>query len=291
MRRLVAIIVAVAALTSAGTAAFAPDTSPRPLMRGGATTPSVPAEVASDPAMTEADEEAEPSAEPTVVAIAGSAYAPDRSWRPLVRPAELRAPAEQAPQADRATATRQTPGRVTLLGRRGRLCGTRGLEGEQLEAITGRIEGCGIDEPIRLREVDGIRLTQPATINCDTALALQEWLSETVVPTVGRRGGGVENIRVIASYSCRTRNSRPGARLSEHALGNAIDIAAIGLQNGSELSVLDGWNDRRDGDLLQEMHRGACGIFGTVLGPNSDRFHQDHFHLDVASYRRGSYCR
>jgi hypothetical protein len=221
----------------------------------------------------------------TITVVPGATeLAVAESVRPVLRPAGLE-------QTVRAAATRQTPGRVTQPGRRGQLCGVRGLEGDRLETITGRVSGCGIAEPIRLRVVDGIPLTQPATINCTTALALQEWMQDTVVPTVGRRGGGVANIRVIASYSCRTRNSQPGARLSEHSLGNALDVAGIGLANGSELTVLGGWRDNRSGPLLQQMHQGACGTFGTVLGPNSDRFHQDHFHLDVASYRSGAYCR
>jgi hypothetical protein len=64
---------------------------------------------------------------------------------------------------------------------------------------------------------DGIALTTPATINCDTARALQTWVREGLVPAVGRTGGGVANLRVVASYACRTRNSQAGARLSEHA--------------------------------------------------------------------------
>jgi hypothetical protein len=114
---------------------------------------------------------------------------------------------------------------------------------------------------------------------------------EGLVPAVGRTGGGVANLRVVASYACRTRNSQAGARLSEHAVGNAIDIAGIGLANGEELTVLDDWNSGREGRILREAHSSACGTFGTVLGPNSDRFHRDHFHFDVASYRSGAYCR
>jgi hypothetical protein len=207
-----------------------------------------------------------------------------RSLRPTGRPDGLE-------QRVRATATRQTPARVAQPGSSGQLCGIPGLAGDRLQPITGRISGCGIAEPVRLRSVDGIPLTSAATINCDTARALQTWLREGLVPAVGRTGGGVANLRVVASYACRTRNSQSGARLSEHARGNAIDIAGIGLANGSELSVLRDWNSGRGGRILREAHRTACGTFGTVLGPNSDRFHQDHFHFDVASYRSGAYCR
>jgi hypothetical protein len=160
-----------------------------------------------------------------------------------------------------------------------------------LQPITGRVSGCGIAEPVRLRAVDGIPLTTPATIGCDAARALRTWVREGLVPTVGRTGGGVANLRVVASYACRTRNSQSGARLSEHARGNAIDIAGIGLADGSELTVLDDWRRGREGRLLRQLHASACGPFGTVLGPESDRFHRDHFHFDVAAYRSGAYCR
>lgn len=206
------------------------------------------------------------------------------SPRPLERPAGLAA-------AIRAAATRATPGRVAQPGQRGALCGQRGIIGDRLETIPGRINGCGISAPVRVREIDGITLAQPATINCDTATAIQDWLNDAVLPTVGRRGGGVASLRVIASYSCRTRNSQAGARLSEHATGNAVDIAAIGLVDGSEISVLQDWDEGREGRILRQLHQAACGTFGTVLGPDSDRYHRDHFHLDVASYRGGAYCR
>ncbi len=96
---------------------------------------------------------------------------------------------------------------------------------------------------------------------------------------------------MIASYSCRTRNSKPGARLSEHAFGHAVDVSGVVLRDGTKLTVLDHWRSSRYGKILKAMHRAACGTFGTVLGPNADRYHQDHFHLDTARYRSGAYCR
>jgi hypothetical protein len=173
----------------------------------------------------------------------------------------------------------------------GRLCGVPGIEGERLATIPGRLNGCGIAEPVRISAINGITFSQQPTLNCQAARALQGWLTEDVVPEVGRRGGGVASVRVIGSYSCRTRNSQPGARLSEHATGNAMDIAGFGLADGSELSVLNGWGRGAEGRILRNLHNAACGQFGTVLGPAADRYHRDHFHVDVASYRSGSYCR
>ncbi|MEL6531562.1 MAG: hypothetical protein AAFQ06_00850, partial [Pseudomonadota bacterium] len=109
------------------------------------------------------------------------------SPRPQLRPDDLQARA----QAARAATTRAIPASVTQPGRAGQLCGRPGLVGERLEPIPGRIAGCGIAEPVRLRAVDGITLSRPATINCDTAIALQEWVSGSVVPVIGRTGGGL----------------------------------------------------------------------------------------------------
>ena len=267
--------------------ALAPRASIRPALRGGAVVaagvvrPAAPAAPAAPAPST-----ALPPALAGLVFTGGTGtrLAVAQSLRPDLRPSGL-------VERVRSSTTRQTPARTAQAGRRGSLCGVPGLVGEVLKPISGRIRGCGIAEPVRLREVDGIALSTPATVNCGTARALQTWVQRSVVPTVGRTGGGVRSLRVVASYACRTRNNQPGARISEHGRGNAIDIAGIGLADGTELTVLTGWRDRRQGSILQQLHRGACGPFGTVLGPNSDRFHQDHFHFDTASYRSGPFCR
>ena len=168
--------------------------------------------------------------------------------------------------------------------------GSGDIEATRLAPIEGR-GACGISRPYAVYEVAGVRLSRPATITMETARALDAWVTNVAIPEVGRRGGGLRELTVAASYACRTRNSRRGARISEHAKGNAIDISAIVMRDGSRVTVLNGWNDPDDARLLRRLHRGACGPFGTVLGPNSDRFHQDHFHFDVARYRNGPYCR
>ena len=101
----------------------------------------------------------------------------------------------------------------------------------------------------------------------------------------------MKSIKVVAHYACRTRNNKKGARISEHGKGRAVDIAAINLNDGSQMTVLNGWRSAKNGPALKRMHKAACGPFGTVLGPNADRYHQDHFHFDTARYRSGPYCR
>lgn len=172
----------------------------------------------------------------------------------------------------------------------GSVCGDVSLRGDQIGDVEGA-GACGIENAVLLREVSGVQLSRPARVECSTALALKTWIEQGVQPTIGDEGGGVASLRVVADYACRNRNNRSNARLSEHGYGRAIDIAAIGLADGSEISVLTDWGNGRYGAQLREMWRAACGPFGTVLGPEADRYHQDHFHLDTADYRSGPYCR
>ena len=216
-------------------------------------------------------------------AVAPSPLAPGSSPRPRARNAAALARA-RSPQP--VTAAR--PSGPTGTG----LCGVAGLEGRRLAPITSTVRGCGIAEPVSLTRVNGLQLTQPATVDCDTARAFERWLREAAVPAMQRHGGGIARVQVAAHYSCRPRNNRPGARISEHGRGRAIDISGFILANGERVAVLRNFRSGPYARALQQMHRAACGTFRTTLGPGSDRFHEDHFHYDLASHRGGgTYCR
>jgi hypothetical protein len=225
-------------------------------------------------------------AERAQVVLAASGAAVRLSPRPEPRPDGI-----GRARVLRASAVAQRTPAPLVTGKSGPICGDRAIRGETLAPIKGRLQACGVARPVRVTEVAGVPLTQGAIMDCTTAKALKSWVQGSVKPTVGRLGGGVASIRVIASYSCRTRNSRPGAKISEHGKGRAVDISAINLKNGVSLTVLKGWRDQFQGPLLRRMHAGACGPFGTVLGPDADRYHQDHLHLDTARHRSGPYCR
>ncbi len=173
---------------------------------------------------------------------------------------------------------------------KGSVCGIPAIKGEAVGDVPGR-GGCGIENAVRVTSVGGITLSQSSLMNCQTAQALNGWVSNAAVPAVGKRGGGLTSLRVVAHYACRNRNNARSGRLSEHAKGNAIDLAGFGLADGGEITVLSDWGGGKDGKILRELHSSACGPFGTVLGPKSDRHHQDHFHFDTASYRGGPYCK
>lgn len=223
------------------------------------------------------------------LASACSAEAPERAPAPGARP-DLIAASRGAATA-LAPAAAPSPRRKTRRARPdGALCGDPRLAGARIEAINGP-GGCGVPQPVRLSAAAGVRLEPPVQIGCEAARAIADWVQKSAAPAAEAEAGArLIALRTAAGYSCRTRNSRPGARLSEHAKGHAVDIAAFRFENDREITVADGWrgDERR---FLRRVWRGACGPFGTVLGPDSDRFHQNHFHLDVARYRSGPYCR
>lgn len=174
----------------------------------------------------------------------------------------------------------------------GPVCGSPDIFGIELEDIgSGPGRGCGVDDPVKIFMVSGVALRNQPSVNCDTAQALNSWVSEAAQPAVADLKTRIESLHVVADYSCRTRNNVRGARMSEHSRGNALDIAGLKLADGTELTVLKDWGSKAYAGLMQSLHGSACGPFGTVLGPRSDRHHRDHFHFDVASYRSGPYCR
>jgi hypothetical protein len=277
--------------------ATAPDTSlrpePRPVVETAAPATQINARGVRVSLRPTVRPKPRPGGSPAVVrtvakAISGVGLA--RSLRPKDRPRRIARRAERQQTQTQTAAVRSQPSTVTQT-RRGSVCGERSIQGTTIAAIPGRLNGCGVANPVKVTSVDGVALSRPSTMDCGTAKALNSWVKTGLKPAVGRTGGGVKSLRVAAHYSCRTRNNKAGARISEHGKGRAIDISAIGLNNGSSLAVLGGWRDRKQGPILKKAHKAACGPFGTVLGPNADRYHQDHFHFDTARYRSGSYCR
>ena len=154
--------------------------------------------------------------------------------------------------------------------------------------------GCEIPNAWRVQSLGSVSFSRAATMNCGLADPLNGWL-ENDVQRAARKNFGEEvvSIDVAASFACRARNHKQGAKMSEHGFGNAIDIAGFTLESGRKVTVLDGWRGGRDERrFLASVHEAACGQFRTVLGPDADRHHRDHFHLDLQNRRSGSsYCR
>jgi hypothetical protein len=223
-----------------------------------------------------------------------------------------------------------------------------------------------------------VEINPPAMLNCAMVVHLHEWVTKVLQPAAEDSfGSPITRLANASGYSCRNRNGSQShsERLSEHALANAIDIAAFVTADGRSIEVARYWGptrrdqteaaklaaarakeskeaasksqakaplrtpsaisrplgDRRkredgsyasaelqrlgrsevrrdvgaapavaeareeaqtsaEGAFLRRLHKGACGIFSTVLGPEANEAHRDHFHLDLAPRRRSAFC-
>ena len=122
-----------------------------------------------------------------------------------------------------------------------------------------------------------------ATLACPLVSVLDRWLADTVQPAAQRwfRQRVVE-IKQISAYSCRGMNGNSNAHISEHAFGNALDIAAFTFADGRRVTVKDGWHGLpEEQGFLRDVEAGACQQFTTVLAPGSNAYHYDHIHVDL----------
>ena len=234
---------------------------------------------------------------------------------------------------------------------------------------------CGTPVPILVRTFgsdERIQIQPPAQINCALTAKLNVWLTESVQPLAKKLfKSPIVKIHNVASYACRNRYNDPRKRLSEHALANALDIAAFETANGEWIRILDHWGltkrdiiaqakakadaeakakadkkaveqeavaadansaagqasetpsplkvarqmtggGKRDAApeqvlmentpseppakpdprtiFIHKIHEEACRYFGTVLGPEANDAHRNHFHLDLAQRERSAYC-
>jgi hypothetical protein len=154
---------------------------------------------------------------------------------------------------------------------------------------------CGALKPFDMRAAAAgrVNLKPAALLRCPMVPAVEHWVQRVIEPAAQRYlGSPLVELKVAASYGCRPMNNQSGARLSEHGFANAIDISSFHLADGRVVTVKGGWKGTSDEQaFLRAVHQGACQTFTTVLGPNADLFHRDHFHVDLARHGRNGETR
>ncbi|OCW59173.1 extensin family protein [Hoeflea olei] len=162
---------------------------------------------------------------------------------------------------------------------------------KRLEPVAGD-NGCAIAAPYRIDTIArGVTLAPASQLRCEAALALARWTAETVVPAVGALPGDVTLTRINhgSTYVCRRRNNASTGKMSEHAIGNAIDIVDFDFEGRKPIGITPRAGDGNIEEAFQRAVRGgACLYFTTVLGPGTNKAHADHLHFDIAA-RRGGY--
>lgn len=170
----------------------------------------------------------------------------------------------------------------------GVLAHERNLEGR---SALGGPSYCGTAHPFEMTTaMDGrVKLDPPALLRCPMIPQVDHWVTTDVAPAAQYYfGQPLVGLKIAASYSCRPQNNVSGAKLSEHGYANALDVAGFVLADGRTIAVKSGWGGSPEEQaFLRDVHAAGCREFMTVLGPNYDANHRDHFHVDLARHGIG----
>ncbi|MBT5433443.1 MAG: extensin family protein [Alphaproteobacteria bacterium] len=147
------------------------------------------------------------------------------------------------------------------------------------------IDGCGLTDGVRY-EQSHQTYSAAFEASCSMAAAIYWYETELDRPAREHLSSGLARINHLGTYACRNINNAETGMRSQHATANAIDIAGFVLDDGREVSVLRDWAGQSDAALfLDAAHQSACHLFNTVLGPDYNSLHADHFHLDMGRDR------
>ncbi|RUW92243.1 extensin family protein [Mesorhizobium sp. M7A.F.Ca.US.010.02.1.1] len=241
-----------------------------------ADTESEPEPPAVAPTPTPKPDIAEPEAQPPNIGPQPSqkpADADDEKMLPDPRSADL--PDEKMPAEEVACRERLK---------------TLGVEFEEHKAESQPEIGCSIPYPIVLKTLGkSVAIGPGAELNCKMAEAAARFAADVIQPAAKAEfGADLKSIGQASAFVCRPRNGT--RKLSEHAFGNALDIASFTLSDGKKIEVGPA-PPEKDAKFLNAVRKAACGPFKTVLGPGADPDHSLHFHLDLEPRRHGgTFC-
>jgi hypothetical protein len=172
------------------------------------------------------------------------------------------------------------------------------------------IEGqCGERSPLNVTEIANVKLSSPAILNCQMATALADWFTDANQAALASVNSKITQAQVSTTYQCRRRNNALTGKISEHGFANAIDLIGFRFADGTSLTLLEDWGpvkgdseDEEAGNqtvkpdegattqepaekpFLYELRDIACEHFTTVLSPDTNALHADHFHFDLGCH-------
>lgn len=200
------------------------------------------------------------------------------------------------PQGSGKQASSRAPNQSVAVSPEGRQCLTKlGTTGSRFSALPDRYFGAGCSQlnTVSVETLQGDRaplaISNLGPVTCPTADALNGW-ARFGVDRAARQilGSPLRRIETMGSYACR--NVAGSSRRSAHSRAEAIDVSGFVLEDGRRISVLGDWSNgtREEREFLRVIQRSACKRFGTVLGPDYNAAHRDHFHLE---WGNSSFCR
>jgi hypothetical protein len=167
-----------------------------------------------------------------------------------------------------------------------------GVKFEERTPLSDPAAGCSVPNPIAVSALSpGVKIGPEAVMNCALADQLARFIEDTASPAAERIfGSPIASIRQASAYVCRDRHGT--SKISEHAFGNAVDIAEFVLKDKTVIEVKDyGDSDPKRTAFLNEVRQAACGPFRTVLGPGADADHSLHLHFDLEPRKsKNAFC-
>lgn len=170
--------------------------------------------------------------------------------RPVLPPVTIKAPPAKPPLPQAAPKAPAPPPDVwqqSEIDDAKRVCrqALASITAEVVELAPVKRGRCGAPAPVRLVSIgkkNPVKFVPAPTISCRMLVPLKRWIEKGLQPQAARQlDGRVTRIEVMSSYSCRTRYGRKGAKMSEHAFANALDVGGFRLADGRRVSVLKGW--------------------------------------------------
>lgn len=149
---------------------------------------------------------------------------------------------------------------------------------------------CGAQSPLTLTGVMAngrmVPVSGGVTTDCGMASAMPEWIAAVDSYLKARENTEIAEVIVGTSYMCRNVNNASEGNLSFHAFADAMDVTGFRLEDGRTVTVEGDWADAlsSEGRLLRYAHDAACSQFTTVLGPEANALHHDHFHIDLGCH-------
>jgi len=177
--------------------------------------------------------------------------------------------------------------------------------GIRFEPVADRVtgEGCALQNAVRLGGGRELLLHTPVLVSCRVALSFAMWERHVIQPAAATHlGTRIARIDHLGGYACRNvvtgrpqDNDVPGRR-SQHATADALDVAAFSrADTGRAIVIRRDWMHEAaqpevvlgpEAAFLRDAHKGACGLFDGVLGPDYNAVHADHFHLEAGGHWR-----
>lgn len=149
------------------------------------------------------------------------------------------------------------------------------------------VETCPLHNVVRVSSTR-LKYNAPFTLSCPLLVRWTMFEQQQLQPlALTHKNSSITAIDHFGTFACRNVYGREVGRRSQHATASAFDVAAFHFENGEVASVLNDWDNAKKPDnsaFLHEVHDAACSYFGTVLGPDYNEPHANHFHLDTSNF-------